>query len=440
MLAKEFLVQECENLKSVLEETLRYKYGPDGSREFFEECELRRDFIAQELKNAKEDDFPALQEQCQLLNELSALISRIERSSIGEYPWPFVEELKKIAIAICKESTLADPDTPPSVHVLSDGGLDTYRIYPERKRSSASKKRILTIVFPRTLKHFVLLHPILGHEIGHAIWRCSKHEHKLRNIIENALVKSGSRFSSSAATANWLYLKNAPAGVQNTLSKLDSLGVKENNFFQWADWEAWKEEILCDLIGLIIFGPSFVAAHCELLYALIPSGEGLGDEHPPNGCRVNMMLTAARLMGYNNTTALPNGHLKDATVKFWNDLHSKRQLNPWFVIFTDEQIKAALSDIGTLLNSFPPTHYPTPTDKVIRELFDQLINKVPPVGFRMDKNKTPECYAVDFRHILYVGWIASQHTEKMPFLILNRLCEHAIMQQRGIDTFQQKDN
>lgn len=441
MSAKEFLIQECENLKSVLEETLRYKYGPGGSREFFEECEIRRGFIAQELKNTNENEFSALQEQCQLLNELSALISRIERSSIGEYSWPFVEELKKIAIAICKESTLTDPDTPPNVHVLSDGGLDTYRIYPERKRPSASKKRILTIVFPRTLKHFVLLHPILGHEIGHAIWRCSKHEPKLRNIIEDALVKNDGRFSNSAATANWLYLKNAPVGVQSTLSKLGSShGVTEHNFFQRANWEAWKEEILCDLIGLIIFGPSFVAAHCELLYALIPSGEGFGIEHPPNGCRVNMMLTAARLMGYNNTTALPSGHLKDATVKFWKNLHSKRQPNPWFDIFTDKQIKAALDGIGALLNLFPPTHYPIPTDKVIKELFDQLINKVPPVGFRMDKNKTPECYTVDFRHILYVGWIASQHTEKMPFLILNRLCEHAITQQRGIDTFQQKDS
>ena len=102
MSAKEFLIQECENLKSVLEETLRYKYGPGGSREFFEECEIRRDFIAQEIKNTNENDFSVLQEQGQLLNELSALISRIERSSIGEYSWPF-----------------------------SDGGLDTYRIYPE---------------------------------------------------------------------------------------------------------------------------------------------------------------------------------------------------------------------------------------------------------------------------------------------------------------------
>jgi len=38
MAAKEFLLQECANVKELLAQTLRNEYGPEGSRDFFEEC------------------------------------------------------------------------------------------------------------------------------------------------------------------------------------------------------------------------------------------------------------------------------------------------------------------------------------------------------------------------------------------------------------------
>ena len=53
----------------------------------------------------------------------------------------------------------------------------------------------------------------------------------------------------------------------------------------------------------------------------------------------------------------------------------------------------------------------------------------------MGKDGKPVCDTVDFRHTLYAGWIATQHPNQMPFLTINRLCEHGIMQQRGLDVF-----
>ena len=86
--AKDFLVSECANLKNVLEETLRFKYGLEGSQEFFEECQARLTFLSDEISNTNAADLPALQKNSLLLNQLSNLISRIERSSISEYSWP----------------------------------------------------------------------------------------------------------------------------------------------------------------------------------------------------------------------------------------------------------------------------------------------------------------------------------------------------------------
>jgi len=179
MTPQEFLLQECENVAALLEQTLRLEYGLDGSQEFYDECDTRLRFIRGQISSSTN---PVTLEQWGFeLNDLSKLICRIERSSLGEYSWPFVEELKKMADAICIENSASGK--PSKIYVLADGGLDAYCIHYEPKRPSHRNRLLLTIVFPKTLKHFVLLHPILGHELGHAIWRCSKHEYVIRRDV-----------------------------------------------------------------------------------------------------------------------------------------------------------------------------------------------------------------------------------------------------------------
>lgn len=436
MSPKDSLLQECENLRSVLNETLRYKYGADGSRDFFEECEVRLAFIQAELERTDSTDAIGLETSCANLNQLSKLISRIERSSLGEYSWPFVEELKKIAVATCLENTLTNPNTPPKVHVLSDGGLDVYAIFPERKRPFVSKKRILTIVFPRTLKHFVLFHSILGHEIGHAMWQGSKHQRELKTILSEELLTPEGEFSDAARTAAWLYSDAAPAEVKRALCVLSSQ-IDENSFFvRFASWDAWVEELLCDLIGILTFGPTFVAAHSRLLYTLNPSGIRFGPQHPPVGARVNLMLLAAKLLGY-TARSFQDVTLDDAASKLWSEIEAASKTDRWFNIFSERQVKAALDRIGTLLATCSPACCPVPAECDLLPLFRQITDQVPPIGFEIDESGNPACRNVDFRNILYAGWIASAQVHNIKFSDINRLCEHAIMQQRAIEIFKQ---
>ncbi len=438
---KDFLLQECENVSKVLKETLRFKYGLEGSKDFYEECELRLDFIKQEINNTDESDFAVLGANFELLEDLSSLISRIERSSRGEYSWPFVEEFKKIASAICAEDTLQSSNNPPKVHVLSEGGLRVYKIFTEQKRPTASKKRILTIVFPRTLKHYVLFHPILGHELGHAIWQSSKHQSELKDIVEK-LIRCGGIFSNEQSVVSWLYSKDAPRELQDVLSNiLRPHGITKENFFKWADWHAWVEEILCDLMGLLIFGPSFVAAHCKLLYGISPSGISFSAQHPLVACRVNMVLSAAEILGFDDLSGFPCGDIKNATRNFWDDLRLNVKVDDWFNIFEKEPLEIAVNEIWTLLSKNAPSGYTKPAYETLNNLYNQLSKLVPPVGFAMDKAGRPECRAVDFRHILYAGWIANHNNAlSIPFYDINRLCEHGIMQQRGIDIFLKATN
>jgi hypothetical protein len=427
--SKAFLLQECANVRDVLDETLRYKYGGDGSKDFYEECLFRLESTKDGIEKADEADYDQLTLFSGQLRKLTRLIARIERSSIGEYSWPFVEELKELAASICAEATMLNDKTLPKIHVLSEGGLG-YHIDPEQNRPSASRRKILTIVLPRTLKHFVLLHAILGHEIGHAIWAHPKHQNRLKNIRDTHLCKAGGVFESSAATAKRMFASNAPFLVKQELL---ARGATVANFFESSNWEAWIEEILCDLIGVLTFGPSYVAAACHLLLAMDPTAMKDGEDHPPIAWRLNLLLDAAHLLGMDSIVT-GNGQSDLAAKAFWDDMKKRRSAEAWCNVVDTQSLQEALEAIAKLLGEHPPAAYPAGAEQVLPSLLADLGNLVPPAGFSVAGDVKLLRPAVDFRHILYAGWISDQ-SSAVDFKTINRLCEHAIMQQRALKLF-----
>lgn len=87
---KDFIEQEHSNLAAVLDETLRFKYGLEGSKDFFEECRDRLDFVSAELKRTLDTDTVNLQ-------RIAARTFRLgfaDRAFIG----------KRIFLAICRRA------------------------------------------------------------------------------------------------------------------------------------------------------------------------------------------------------------------------------------------------------------------------------------------------------------------------------------------------
>lgn len=428
MTPQEFLLQECKNVAELLDQTLRHEYGLDGSQDFYVECNTRLKFIEGRISNTT--DAAALAQLGFELNDLSKLICRIERSSLGEYSWPFVEELKKMANAICIESSASGK--PSKIYVLADGGLDAYSIFPEPKRPSYRNRLLLTIVFPKTLKHFVLLHSILGHELGHAIWRCSKHEHTIRNEVLGKFVGVRGVFEDQGSTLDHIFSSTAPEEVKTLLVTMAANGINQGNFFQWANWDSWVEEILCDFVGLVAFGPSFVAAQCNLLPSINLNTHGFGPFHPSPAWRINLILRGAKILGFDSLP--PPAHPSRAKVEaFWTKMHSSRTVDPWYDVLSDNQLSDALDGVLTLLQQYPPAGYKHPDVEAVWGLVSSLERGVPPVGFTLTAEGSPICEKRDFREILYAGWIASIQPGTQPFGQVNRLCEHAIMQQSAIN-------
>ena len=145
------------------------------------------------------------------------------------------------------------------------------------------------------------------------------------------------------------------------------------------------------------------------------------------------MLRGATLLGYD---AIPEdeAHEMRAPLKsFWGEMRAKKKLDPWFEIFSDTQLGDALAAIQKLLTANPPSPYSVPTIESLQSLLGMLRQQVPPVGFSIDEAGNPVCTAVDFRHIIFAVWIASKENSLLEFDLVNRLCEHAIMQQGAID-------
>jgi len=431
----DFLINEAENLQFVLDQTLRYDYGLDGSREFYEECCARLKHIKSELKIIDAADVEVVCEVAKDIDDLSELICRIERSSLGEYSWPFVEEFKEISKEICTEIRDVGPPRIPKVHVIAEGGLSSYSIYSDPNRE-LGKRRIFTIVFPRTLKHYVLLHTILGHEVGHAIYNLPKVQGKLDDIFLTHFVTPNKIFKDQKTVVQWLYSANAPEDVRGELNKLEidhSIGSKDF-FFAFASYDSWIQEFLCDFIGLLMFGPSFLAAHTDLLYSSDPNGDGIHDDHPFTALRVNILLTAAEVLGYDQWVF--DQRIQSAVNDFWKDLFAKRQTDPWYDIFPKSSIKQTIEHLKEYLATFEGALYPKPAIGEIEKLVTKILDRCPPVGYQYDNG--PQCSHVDFRQIIFAGWIAHAHKStkvkktKITFSEINRLCEHGIMQQASI--------
>src|SRR5262245_49935231 len=145
MRPREFLTEEFENVRRVLDETLRFDYGPAHlTRGYYEECAGRLAVIKSDIARVSDADI------CALLYERakrSIYISFIERLRLGEFSWPFAEEIRKIAKPRLSETLLSGQPIEPIIHVIAAG--EGYQIQYE-DISVTVKSRFAIVAFPRS--------------------------------------------------------------------------------------------------------------------------------------------------------------------------------------------------------------------------------------------------------------------------------------------------
>lgn len=421
---------ECENILQSLKESLRHNYGHTRSQEFYEECKFRLSITRQQLASATDQDVDELELYSRDLSRLSSLITRIERSHLGEFSWPFADALGQIGRAICRGLRGNDRSYDAPIFAISaDGGLEAYSIEPGQDPiPHTAKRRIFNIVFPRTLKHHVLLHSILAHELGHAAAAVPSMQAALEKQVLQPLVQ-GSPLSDEAALSKWLQEWGNETSIRFTSGKMEG------------HLRYWREEFLCDLIGLLLFGPAFVGAHRALLGAIDPRGLSPGDEHSPNVTRFDVLDKAVDILGWNKVdTSLPKRIRRDIQL-YWDDLRKVCPKGPKTLttFFDRNKINSAVEALVKILDPLGPALYRPASSATFSRLVDLLYSSIPPVGAEIDARGETKLQAVDFRSVLYAGWVTwsgwsrERPTDRPSFLVVNKLCDRAILQQQAIE-------
>lgn len=436
---KEFLAQECSNVGKLLRDALRFDYGARGSETFFEQCNTQLNFVRSNLQHIDDSNADNLAEIAGHISQLSQLIAKIERSHIGEFSWAFGDAFRRHAELICsdsvdqeeqpdseasEEATAADIKSP-LFFIIADGGISAYSMRPEQSLLGVSNRRIFTIAVPRSLRHHVLLHSILGHEIGHAAQNVPERKRFIEGNIIPLL-----RAKSALATPVKIRELQLPPPI-NRLTDGELMAVTRD----------WLTEIACDLIGLNFMGPSFFGAARSLLGAIDSEGSAYGAKHPPNAWRYEALRRAYKTAGWDETPADSSPRMKNAHERMTTNLYlydpNTASANR---VFDDGVIEDATKRIADFLDAYSePLRYVPPNARDLEELVTSICRARPPLGQRTEAGAW-EFSKIDYRHILHAGWLAMAAgmdpeigvEEEKRFFYINRLCEQAILQREAL--------
>jgi hypothetical protein len=160
--------------------------------------------------------------------------------------------------------------------------------------------------------------------------------------------------------------------------------------------------------------------------------------HPPYAVRHKMLVRALRLLNWERPVTIPaQGNIHQAEVaalKFITD----DPYSAWASFFSDKQLSDAIRGLQNVLRQYGNYQYRQPTSQVLAALIDRLRRRLPPIGADIDGEGNPSFTENNRTHSLLAGWIywLGQGTlikqDALSFLEINRLCNQALLQQRGI--------
>ena len=338
-----------------------------------------------------------------------------------------------MAELLLAETGLSGEPIRPIVHIVADG--EGYFIHYETT-SASSKRKFAFIAFPRPLKHHVLLHSLFGHELGHTALHVVGAGSILQKDVMPALQSAGPLVDVASMTS-WIHDSNAPAEIKKELRQFQSMTGSTYSFSAYYH-SMWLDELICDLFGLLLFGPGFAAAHQVYLRPMHsnPYEIGLSDAtHPPYAVRHKLLVRTMHLLGWNQPIANKQPY-QDAEQDLLNFILLD-QYDQWAGILSDLQLTQAIAGVQKVFSAYGSLGYVAPDSNNLVALIEQLRLRLPPIIARLSVLGSPQIRAVDITQTLYAGWVYSighRHltSEPLPFLETDMLCDHALLQQRAI--------
>ena len=395
--------------------------------------------IKDELDRLRKDGAGPTSAVVAQLWDLANRLTLIERSHLGEFSWPFADAIRKIASALLSEDEGLKGKIKPIIHMIAEG--TNYQILSEKILGLNKRRRLFTVAFPRQLKHHVLMHALFGHELGHATFYSAPSsasssrdggEAPSKRII--SILRREGPLRDCAAAMSWLKSAKAPPEVSERVGRA-ATPLTESNLAHWL------VELVCDLFGLMIFGPSFAAAHRTYLEPSCRSPFEIEIEktsHPAYALRRNFLIGALRRLGWLTPVATVSHRLIRKAEKAFISYVSGGDFGPWASVFTEPQISDAINVIRDHFDTTGTRIAKRPDEATLVALVKRISWHLPPIREEIDDAGVSTTFEIRLEEQLYAGWaywIGRDvfKSEKLSFFQLNQLCDMALLHQQAID-------
>lgn len=222
-------------------------------------------------KNIKkiESSFILLQTTDSIIREFGSHIRYIDGAQTQKVPWGLISPLEKYLKRFLSDvEILFRPQwkynyaiIPTNLYEYYSKTLSSYETHVENKNLSEIlkplKKYFYIVSFPSIERENILLHCLLGHEIGHLeakTYISSRNKEFLKLIQDKIADVVNQRIKKPE-------FKNVPEEIMPQIKQeITQAYLKETSEI----WERGLEEILSDIVGSFLFGPAILFSNLEI--------------------------------------------------------------------------------------------------------------------------------------------------------------------------------
>jgi hypothetical protein len=258
-------------------------------------------------KNIKtEETFKILQLADVTVRDIGSHISHIDEAQTQKLPWSLIQPIQKLAKAVLPDvQIMLRPQWEYNYTIITTNLFDVYLNYLSRfinYVSGTSLEEILgplgksfhIIFFPSIERNNILLHCLMGHEIGHLVSQKYFTEQRQQILLQQIRDKVASIVEKRITQIKDIPpLLLTPAIIQQ-MKQIDMTRTTTM-------WEKGLQEILSDIVGSLLFGPAMLFSALEIVLQDLGGLDRIPNEnnnfYPPWRMRLRNIFQIVKELG-----------------------------------------------------------------------------------------------------------------------------------------------
>lgn len=346
----------------------------------------------------------------------SYVLPIIRASDSNNVPAELVRPLEQIAGYVFPGSNLVISSVPESNYYFSNMSTKVKELFASLNLESvlAEQKFDTQDIYHLQLSNNppcnILSHCLLGHEIGHALYKKNNVDAKISLLIQfdDAVIK---RIASSIFEALLSALSASQTPPQMVLQQTKEFIEYRMRFQLPIIAASWAEELFSDFIGTGLFGPAYI---CSLSVLTLPFDDidMPSESHPPSRFRVQSCIIALNRsdpgFGYKKLVDNNKSDEYEALIHPWRDAVTNAFHRPtddlYKTVFNlvlnikDDIILESKKQLNTNAFSYSRFHAEVP------QLRNRLIDWLPPNEYQL--NTGDQFHTPSIQAIFNSGWLS----------------------------------